>query len=258
MGEPEPVTIQDQHMEEGEVLEEVTDAMKEGSEEKSKDTTYADAAAKLPNQSGTSKRSGPSCFEVLHVQSGSTMRSELLEDDWNKIWAMLHEIWMEKLMSDDWDFSIKVEWSAYLKGSGLIACFNEATVIFLRNLIADIKLDGKVFRAWKRKEFGFPRLVTLFLPPSTQVIKSSEEKTLLLWRKQNGLLAGELANPRFKRMEKPVGCRLVTFGVNNELLERVRNLGGVAYLGLSKIKVHISKTEDEKAAIKAEAKQNKV
>ena len=84
-----------------------------------------------------------------------------------------------------------------------------------------------------------------FLPPPTNVIP--EDKTLLIWRKQNGLMAGELANPKFKPMVKPKGCRLVTFGVNDPLLERVKNLGGVAYLGFSKIKVHYSKPKEQES-----------
>ena len=226
----EPMDKED-NMEEDEATE---DNAEDGAE--SGKTPFADAAKKRPQKQKVVKVAEPTCYEVLHVQSGSNMRAPLLEDDWNKIWALFHDIWMEKLMSDNWDPNVKVEWSTWLNQSGLIACKNEETMIFIRNLVADIKFEGKVFRAWKRKEFGFPHLVTLFLPPPTNVIP--EDKTLLMWRKQNGLMAGEMANPRFKAMDKPKGCRLVTFGANEQLLERVKNLGGVAYLGFSKIKVH--------------------
>ena len=103
----------------------------------------------------------------MHIQSGLTRRSALLEEDWKKIWSSLHEIWAEKLISDEWDPSIKVVWSTWYKERGLIACQNEATVNFVRNLVTEIKLDGKYFRAWKRGEFGFPSLVTIFLPEGT-------------------------------------------------------------------------------------------
>ena len=124
-------------MEEGEVLEGNPEAMQEESEEKSNVTSYADTAAKLPTQSGSSKR------------TGFTMRFELTEDDWTKIWAMIHKTWMVKLLDNDWDPSIKVIWSVWLKGLGLIACENE---------------------------FGFLRLITLFLPPSTNIVP--EDKTI--------------------------------------------------------------------------------
>ena len=104
----------------------------------------------------------------MHIQSGSTRRSILLEQDWKKIWTSLHEIWAEKLISGEWDPSIKVEWSTWYKNRGLIACKNEITVNFITNLISEVQFDGKYFRAWKGGEFGFPSLVTLFLPEGTQ------------------------------------------------------------------------------------------
>ena len=124
-------------MEEGEVLEWNPEAMQEESEEKSNVTSYADMAAKPPTQSGSTKR------------TGFTMRSELTEDDWTKIWAMFHKTRMVKLLDNDWDLSIKVIWSVWLKGLGLIACENE---------------------------FGFPRLITLFLHSSTNIVP--EDKTI--------------------------------------------------------------------------------
>ena len=228
------------NIEEGEVVEDKAEAgsAEAGSVEAGK--TFAEAASKQTQKKAP--KTEPSCYEVLHVQTGSNMRSPLPEEDWKRLWALYHEVWMEKLMMDDWNPEVKVEWSAWINDSGLIACKNEDTMIFVRNLVAEIKFDGKVFRAWKRKEFGFPHLVTLFLPPPTNVVP--EDKTLLLWQKQNGLMVGELANPRFKVMVKPLGCRLVTFGVNDQLLERIKNLGGVAYLGLSKVKVHVKSPTD--------------
>ena len=113
------------------------------------------------------KSNQPIGYEVLHIQSGLTRRSALSKEDWKKIWSLLHEMWAEKLITNQWDPSIKVVWSTWYKKRGLIACQNEATVNFVRNIIADIKLDGKCFRAWKKGEFGFPTLVTIFLPEGT-------------------------------------------------------------------------------------------
>ena len=104
----------------------------------------------------------------MHIHSSSTRRSILFEEDWKKVWTSLHKIWAENLISGEWDPSIKVEWSTWYKNRGLIACKNETTVNFIRNLISEVQFDGKSFRAWKRGEFGFPSLVTLFLPEGTQ------------------------------------------------------------------------------------------
>ena len=65
-----------------------------------------------------------------------------------------------------------------------------------------------------------------------------EDKILPLWRKQNNISVGELANPCFKKMENSENCRLVTFAADAKLVEQIENLGGVTYLGFSKVKVH--------------------
>ena len=65
-----------------------------------------------------------------------------------------------------------------------------------------------------------------------------EDKILPLWRKQNNISAGELANPWFEKMENSENCRLLSFAADAKLMEQIENLGGVTYLGFSKVKVH--------------------
>ena len=67
----------------------------------------------------------------------------------------------------------------------------------------------------------------------------SDDKVLPLWRKQNKLLAGELVNPHFKKVENSENCRVVAFAIDAQLQKQIQNLNGVAYLGFSMVKIHI-------------------
>ena len=160
----------------------------------------------------------------------------------------MHNIWAEKINTDKWDKNIMVEWSTWHMERGLVACKNEATVNFIRNLIAEIKFeDGKTFKAWRRNEFGFPYLITVFLPAGTRVIK--EETILPMLVKQNGLEVEDLSNARFKVMEKHKNCRLLTFAANEKIVEKIKKLGEVAYLGLTKVKCYIMAKGAEKPEV---------
>ena len=65
-----------------------------------------------------------------------------------------------------------------------------------------------------------------------------EDKILPLWRKQNNISAGEFANPCFEKMENSENCRIVSFAADAKLMEQIEDLGGVTYLGFSKVIAH--------------------
>ena len=66
-----------------------------------------------------------------------------------------------------------------------------------------------------------------------------DDKVLPLWRKQNNLLVGEIANSHIKKMENSEDSRLVLFAADDQLQKQIQNLNGVTYLGFSMVKVHI-------------------
>jgi hypothetical protein len=147
---------------------------------------------------------------------------------------------MEGVWSDKWDptQNIRFPWNIWIKNSGIIGCLNEASMEFMIEMNKSITKPGKVFRAWKKGEYGFSCLVTLILPPGSDAIKREVIVPLVL--KQNGLVgAGQHTTPRFKERSKEV--TIITMGVSLDLAPGLRNLGGFAAMGVHTVKVHLKK-----------------
>ena len=145
------------------------------------------------------------------------------------------QAYLDEMSKDTWNPNIQVEWQKWHKSRGLIACANKDTIDLIVRLVNQISFDGKRFRAWKREEYGFSNIVSVFLPTGTALIK--EDDTINLLRKQNRLTVGELSNPKFKSLTMN-GCRILTFAACSTLAAKIHELpNGSCYLGFNKVKI---------------------
>ena len=132
------------------------DGGREGSSHESgprKVPTYAEKTAK-PRQRE---------LFLLYVQSGQDKRLPIAKAEWERVVQVVTVKVAEHWMAGG--STVFINWNGFKSERGLIACADENTSSWVRKTVADIKIGGKSFRAWRRNEYGDRKVMLAFCEP---------------------------------------------------------------------------------------------
>ena len=132
------------------------DGGRDGSSHKSdprKVPTYAEKTAK-PRQRE---------LFLLYVQSGQDKRLPIAKAEWERVVQVVTVKVAEHWMAGG--STVFINWNGFKSERGLIACADENISSWVRKTVADIKIGGKSFRAWRRNEYGDRKVMMAFCEP---------------------------------------------------------------------------------------------
>lgn len=116
-----------------------------------------------PTYASKLKASLEEAYAVLYLHSGADKRSELLEEDFDKVIASVQDQFitmaMEKKSFPKW------KWISWSENRGLIAANSEEDVNFFINIVKNTRVQGseQKYRLWRVTEFEERHLVTVNL-----------------------------------------------------------------------------------------------
>lgn len=109
---------------------------------------------------------------LLYVHKGQVEREVLAKEMWKAILKVFNDKLMDLILESE--AQPRCEWTGYAKGMGLFACQDATTKALFQKIIKDISIGPHTFRAWGKGEVGEREVVTTYLPPVLDTVKTDK------------------------------------------------------------------------------------
>ena len=152
-------------------------------------------------------------YEILYVHLGTENRAPIPRETFEKLYDRINMWYMDKILEGE-AVHDNIIWRSWKDGRGLICTGDKESSDYISELIGKIQIQKTSFKAWKRGQFGFGRLVTCEL--EGKIFNSlSKERLMSVLMKQNKLV-GNYTNATVKPSDKGPG-RVLRFWADQEL-----------------------------------------
>ncbi len=178
---------------------------------------------------------------ILYIHTGSDERRKINRETWKILYEKLEEAVFQQVLEDKQ--APKIDWHAFKAGVGIIAPKDETSQGIVKDMVANIMVDGSNFRAWSRGERGKYTPVTVKIPATMPQDKISSGKLLQVLIKQNGLPDNKAEIRSCNPVSQGSKERLLRIAIEEELHQAIINLDGYLYLGASRVEVHLGGTK---------------
>jgi len=177
------------------------------------------------------------CPYLLFIHQGKEDRKLMNKE----LWFLLLEKLQEKTitLTLEGKESPDVDWTGFARGVGVIAPADEQSKGMLKDIVGDIELDGKFFRAWAKGERGKFTPLTIQIPATMNANSLPSGKILVGLAIKNKLTQGpEHMVVRSCTKIPHKHSRTFRFAVSDEVLKQIYDLGGTIRLGVTQFTVY--------------------
>ena len=134
---------------------------------------------------------------LLYLQKSKTRREPLSLKQFEAF--MEHYMSVLEHMEIDQLSRVQLDWHAYNHGRGLLACANEDTAYFIKDIADGFTLDNTNFKCWLKNEFGDRHLYKCLLHGKVWCRRSPFDTMKFIFRKINNIQDGTFRVTKYQK-----------------------------------------------------------
>ena len=233
------------------VEEEDADLVADEASEPTLEEFAADVRDDLPDFSkvAAGKSNKPDFPYILYVHSGKEERRTMSRETWTVLLEKLQSATLDLVLNSAGEEGVKVEWTGYARGVGLVAPADEKSRDKVKELIGGLSVADESFRAWAKGEKGEWTPLSIRIPATMTKRTFTAGKIMTAACLLNKLPGKDSFQIRDCHDVKNSKDRLLRITAKKDLVDALIQRDGVIYVASSKLRVYFQRnplTKDSK------------
>ncbi len=230
------------------VEEEDADLVVDEASEPTLEEFAADVRDALPNYANVAegKNSKPDYPYILYVHSGTEERRTMSRETWTVLLEKIQVATLDLALKGE---GVRIEWTGYARGVGLIAPADAESRDKVKDLVASLKVADDPFRAWAKGEKGDWTPLSIRIPATMTKKVFTAGKIMTAACLLNKLPDKDSFHIRDCNEVKNSKDRLLRISAKKDLVDALVQLDGIIYVAASKLRVYYQRnplTKDSK------------